>query len=140
MICEVDWCDRGARVRGLCHRHAENLRRKGVAVILRPTMVERLWMKIERADSGCWIWTGSRSSAGYGTFNVGERRYDFAHRVMYQLLVGEIPDGLQLDHVCHSRDTSCRLGAECPHRACVNPSHLEPVTSRVNTLRGRRHT
>lgn len=71
---------------------------------------------------GCFEWGGSRTTEGYGRIQISrhERR---AHRVAYELLVGPIPAGLQLDHLCRNR-------------ACVNPDHLEPVSSRVNTLRG----
>ncbi len=66
----------------------------------------------------CWIWTGALSKNGYGNYwNRG------AHRVVYELLVGDIPKGMQLDHLCRNRD-------------CVNPSHLEPVTAKENILRG----
>jgi hypothetical protein len=60
-----------------------------------------------------------------------------AHRVFYELLVGPIPDGYQLDHTCHNRDDGCVGGPTCTHRACVNPAHLEPVTGKVNSLRGK---
>lgn len=73
---------------------------------------------------GCWEWTGGKTPEGYGMLvpqsgknNVG------AHRFAYELLVGPIPEGLHLDHLC--KNTSC-----------VWPNHLEPVTVRENTLRG----
>lgn len=77
---------------------------------------------------GCWIWTGARSNTGYGIAeqpcSCGEASKPRpAHRVVYEALVGPIPDGLQLDHLCRTR-------------ACVNPVHLDPVTTRENTLRG----
>jgi hypothetical protein len=65
---------------------------------------------------------GGKSSAGYGQFWSGERLVG-AHRWMYEYLVGPISDGLQLDHLCRVP-------------ACVNPAHLEPVTPKVNYLRG----
>ena len=71
--------------------------------------------------TGCWIWTAS-TTAGYGRIDVN-RKFLYAHRVAYERFVGPIPAGLQLDHLCRVR-------------RCVNPSHLEPVTSRENTLRG----
>jgi hypothetical protein len=55
---------------------------------------------------------------------------------MYELMVGPIPDGYDLDHLCHTSAPDCRQGRRCQHRACCNPAHLEPVTSRENTLRG----
>lgn len=74
-----------------------------------------------RYDHGCWLWTASKSH-GYGKFGLAYRTLP-AHRVAYQWLVGDIPDGYQIDHLCRNR-------------ACVNPLHLEPVTQRENTVRG----
>lgn len=70
---------------------------------------------------GCWQWRGA-TTWGYGTA-WAEGRTRRAHRLAYELLIGPIPDGLDLDHLCRNR-------------ACVNPTHLEPVTRRVNLLRG----
>jgi hypothetical protein len=71
----------------------------------------------------CWIWHGARDKvSGYGRVQVeGSCRY--IHRIVYQQLVGPIPDGLQLDHLCRQR-------------ACCAPHHLEPVTCLVNVRRG----
>lgn len=78
-------------------------------------------------NSGCWLWTGVIQSRGYGTCYVGTGRADqrlrVAHRVIYERLVGLVPEGLVLDHLCRVR-------------SCVNPAHLEPVTNRENILRG----
>lgn len=83
---------------------------------------ERIASKIQIDESGCWCWIASQNKSGYALlrWNGSTRR---AHRVVYQLLVGEIPAGLQLDHLCRVRH-------------CVNPAHLEPVTQRENLLRG----
>lgn len=71
--------------------------------------------------SGCWLWTGRPSGKGYAQLRVGDRR-PVAHRLMWEYVNGPVPDGLFLDHLCRTRH-------------CVNPSHLEPVTSRENTMR-----
>lgn len=71
---------------------------------------------------GCWEWIGHLSTEGYGRLNVlGQRVY--AHRYSYERFVGPIPPGLEIDHLCRNRK-------------CVNPTHLEPVTHRINGLRG----
>jgi hypothetical protein len=82
----------------------------------------RLMEKIELGTSGCWLWTGAINRHGYGNVGINGRTWS-AHRAAYVAFVGPIPVGLQLDHLCRVR-------------RCINPTHLEPVTSRENTLRG----
>lgn len=77
-------------------------------------------------SDGCWIWTGYKNARGYGRVKHGGR-WHAAHRVLYELIEGPIPEGLELDHV---RARGCRS------TSCVRPSHLEPVTSYENMIRG----
>lgn len=86
---------------------------------------ERIARMTTTTPAGCWQWSGRPNNAGYGQMtmqgaNGAETR--LAHRVAYETLVGPIPAGLQLDHLCRNR-------------LCVNPTHLEPVTARENILR-----
>ena len=99
-----------------------------VAKRVYPPLKERFWSKVEKTST-CWIWTGARNNIGYGSFYmgalrpVGVQRLVTAHRFAYELLVGLIPDGCDLDHLCRVR-------------ACVRPSHLEPVSHQENIRRG----
>jgi hypothetical protein len=71
----------------------------------------------------CWIWKLALNASGYGQgFPPGSKRPDTAHRFTYREYVGEIPNGLHLDHLCRVRD-------------CCNPDHLEPVTPAENARR-----
>lgn len=70
----------------------------------------------------CWLWTARKNRNGYGRVCIGGKE-PVAHRVVYEHLVGDIPPGHILDHLCRVHP-------------CVNPWHTEPVTVRVNTLRG----
>lgn len=81
----------------------------------------RFWQRVVKGD-GCWIWTGRRSARGYGQWYL-QGRGIAAHRVAYEAVVGPVPAGLVLDHLCRTH-------------ACVRPSHMEPVTQRENVLRG----
>jgi hypothetical protein len=76
-------------------------------------------------STGCWIWRRALTEYGYAAFTVYDEdgRSTTGHRYAYELLVGPSPEGLELDHTCRIRP-------------CCNPAHLEPVTQRVNTLRG----
>ncbi len=101
----------------------------------KPNVLVRLRSKIDvRGPDDCWPWLDSTRD-GYGRFRLRGKKVQ-AHRLAYVLLVGPVPDGLLLDHTCHNTDETCNLGSECPHRRCCNPAHLEPVTHRMNTLRG----
>ena len=84
---------------------------------------KRFWEKVEETDT-CWLWTGTILQGGYGQCRPGPGLKKYAHRVSYEWIVGPIPDGLELDHLCRVR-------------RCVNPAHLEPVTHRENMRRGK---
>ena len=89
----------------------------------------RFWSKVEVAQpDDCWLWLGSSDSLGYGGLRVGSRtdgtrRMVAAYRLSYEHFIGQIPEGLSLDHLCRNP-------------SCVNPEHLEAVTHRENVLRG----
>ncbi len=73
-------------------------------------------------NSGCWLFSGSKHKDGYGLVKVDGRTRK-AHRVMYEDLVGPVPPGVELDHLCRTP-------------ACINPAHLEPVSHLENVRRG----
>lgn len=101
------------------------------------TVEERFWSKVDKSGD-CWQWTAAKFRKGYGQFRY-EGKGQGAHRVAYILSVGTIPAGMRLDHTCHTRAVErgeCVGGDDCPHRACVNPDHLELVTEVENNLRG----
>lgn len=108
-----------------------------------PLEIDQFLQNVEVATQGgcaadaCWRWTGRRDWGGYGRFQH-QRENRLAHRVAYELLVSPIPAGAVLDHTCHN-GSGCAGGPKCPHRACVNPDHLEPVTLAVNSRRGKGH-
>lgn len=84
------------------------------------TKIDRFWSKVEKTSS-CWIWKGNVGSNGYGQFGYNYKVVS-SHRLAYQLTKGEIPEGMELDHLCKNT-------------LCVNPEHLEIVNRRENTLR-----
>jgi hypothetical protein len=119
-ICTVSDCGRPLCARGFCNSHYARFRRNGIPGVIRdPSPIVRFWARVNKTE-GCWLWTGPVDGAGYGRMGARSRA---AHRVAYEWLIGPVPDGLELDHLCRVRN-------------CVNVSHLEPVTHRENVLRG----
>jgi hypothetical protein len=95
--------------------------------VLCSVMPERFTSKVEPGQPDeCWLWVASTRN-GYGQFSVGprhRRKMAYAHRLAFEATRGAIPSGHQIDHLCRTP-------------RCVNPNHLEAVTPRVNTMRGK---
>jgi hypothetical protein len=100
----------------------------------RVSPVRRFWRSVDtngptptcRPDLGpCWQWKLKPTIWGYGRIVVcaTPRKAMQAHRFSFEMLIGPVPDGLELDHLCRNR-------------MCVKPTHLEPVPPQVNKLRG----
>lgn len=86
---------------------------------------DRFWPKVDidlMNPDGCWEWIGCKNRGGYGLFRFDDRNQP-AHRWSYIDTKGEIPDGVELDHLCRNH-------------SCVNPDHLEAVTHQENMRRG----
>lgn len=132
----MDGCTGTNTAKGWCNTHYRRWKRTGdplKAAWERGNPVANFWAKVRRGDSGeCWPWTGSIDPHGYGRFVAdGEQ---LAHRYSYRLAYGSIPEA-ELDHTCHTHTAACGGGRSCPHRRCVNPAHLEPVTHAENADR-----
>ena len=126
--CSMDQCARPALVfgRALCRAHYRRWQRHGDPQVGRlpvgASLRDRFESYVERDGLlGCWLWTGG-TNGQYGELRVGQKIAK-AHRVAFEMYVGPIPAGLEVDHLC--RNTRC-----------VNPAHLEPVTKAENVRRG----
>lgn len=130
--CTIDNCIRPRHGRGYCKMHWQKWSRHGdpLGSVRKPYVTGplsvRFWTMVDKDvdRDGCWTWTGKKGSKGYGLVHVDSAsgRQQQAHRAAYELVVGPIPDGLELDHLCRVR-------------VCVNPAHLEPVTRAENMRR-----
>lgn len=121
--CTIDGCVKQTLYKGLCRTHYNRVRVYGDPHAFKRvrhsgTDAERFWAKVNRTD-GCWPWMAYKQPSGYGHFMTRDGRTNMAHRLAYELVKGAIPEGHQLDHVCHNR-------------TCVNPDHLRPVTNKQN--------
>ena len=129
-LCTVEGCTAECRngTSPYCEKHYSRWKRHGDPnVVLKDhTPPEERWKTsyVVDEDTGCWNWTGTKSR-GYGVISCGANNNRPAHVFVYEQVVGPVPDGMELDHVCRNK-------------GCVNPDlkHLEPVTHLVNVRRG----
>lgn len=125
--CSIEGCCNPHDSRGWCSTHWRRWKLYGDPLALKSPKpyAERITEKIKiDSVSGCWVWTDSLNSAGYGRIYFQPKgKPVLAHRLAYELFVGPVLDCLVLDHICRVR-------------ACVNPQHLEPVTFTENVRRG----
>jgi HNH endonuclease len=129
-------CDNKPEKDNLCHKHARLQGLYGETTNPRERM---FWAQVDQSGGpdACWPWTGYVHPNGYGQFGAHTPGTKLPHRIAYEYLVGPIPEGKMLDHLCHTNDPDCPGGNSDPHRRCCNPGHLEPVEPRINIARGR---
>lgn len=132
--CSIEGCVLPVFVksRGWCRRHYYRWWKNGdplAAAYDRAsgTDLQRWWAKVDRQEGSCWLWQGSLDRRGYGQFNAtgddGKKVTRRAHRWGYEQLVRPLLANEDMDHLCRTP-------------ACVNPSHLEPVSHLENVSRG----
>lgn len=138
--CRAAGCGRATLAHSLCQMHLVRMKKWGSLDLPEPpTVEERFWAKVDKNGPAaprswdgtplpgrCWLWTGAGSECGstHGKMVLPNGRRTGAHRFSYESLVGSIPDGLTIDHLCREP-------------RCVNPDHLEPVTQAENNRRAR---
>ncbi|MCD1287337.1 MULTISPECIES: HNH endonuclease signature motif containing protein [unclassified Brevibacterium] len=110
--CSFEDCDRKHYAKGFCASHWKQINRGEEVHKFSDQAIpfeELLWSRVDRTDT-CWLWTGPLSDQNYGLFNK-DRKTWYAHRYFYTRFKGEIPEGLEIDHICWVTN-------------CVNPDHL----------------
>src|SRR3990172_5191800 len=127
--CTIPDCHRSVFSRSMCKVHYQRWYKHGDPLFTQTphrvvgTPEQRFLAKVQKTET-CWIWMGAHGRGGYGDFRIGStrdktRRVVQAHRWSYEYYVGQIGDGLEIDHLCRVP-------------ACVRPDHLEPVTHDEN--------
>lgn len=127
MNCLKEGCEKLKYCRGMCKTHYrkwvdENPDKKRKSILPRvypaPPILQSVLDRVVAGHNNCWVYIGFKNKKGYGSF-LGK----WVHRVTYQEMIGPIPDGFDIDHLCKNR-------------SCCNPAHLEPVTHQENVRRG----
>lgn len=124
--------------RGLCSACYQHLRYHRLPLPPKARLnFSEYWASVPKPEVGCWPWPGFVDEEGYGRGFASRVESQYPHVIAFEREYGPIPDGLTLDHMCHSEALSCGGGSGCLHRRCCRPSHLEPVTMWENTQRSR---
>jgi hypothetical protein len=138
-ICDVPDCGLLTVGQGLCRKHYMRMQRHGDPLATSRVYGDdeaRWWSHVDRrGDDECWPWMATISTEGIAHFFDGEKVVNAA-RWGYGRFVEPIPGPLMPDHTCHDPRVCKVPPRKCPHRSCCNWAHLEPVTNRVNVLRG----
>lgn len=118
--CSIPECEKPSRKRSWCNSHYMNWFRHGnpMTVAHIQTPEERFWASVDKS-SDCRKWTEMLNDGGYGIIVINKKHVR-AHRFSWALLVGEIPEDMQIDH-------------RCRHRECVKPDHLRLATNKQNS-------
>lgn len=124
--CSFEGCNRKHAAKNLCDGHLIQYNQGKTLRPLRDYSGDpkvRFWGQVSRGVS-CWGWKGNLTADGYGVWRTGGKVLR-AHRYSYEISIGSIPEGMQIDHTCHNR-------------SCVNPAHLRIATNKQNreNLRG----
>lgn len=124
-VLDGEQCQRDHYANGYCGMHDSQMKRRGRITNLLPTAgrehiglpsIERFALRVQPGgdDGNCWVWTGNLDDEGYGHFS-DQKKNQYAHRWAWEHLVGELKDGIQLDHICKNPP-------------CARPSHLQTLT------------
>lgn len=147
--CSIEECSKPVKARGWCSAHYELWRKHGDPRVNHrwdctdpEERFSRLWSPGDALGlPECHLWTGHVTYRGYGHFYPGptsDVHSVIVHRWAYEHFIGSIPEGHEVDHVCHNRDRSCSGGFWCLHRRCVRIEHLEAVPPEENARRSHR--
>lgn len=119
--CWAGDCTRNSHALHLCTKHYQRLKNSGSTAD--PKDIDnRFWNKCEIMQNGCWEWQGFTNRGGYGQFGSEDGTVMLTHRWAYRRFVGDLVEGLTIDHLCRNKK-------------CCNPEHLEQVSLQENIRR-----